>query len=40
MTARTLLVGSGKVATRLGESLVDAGQEVVAIRRSAAGIRP
>lgn len=41
MTARrTLLVGSGKVATRLGESLVDAGQEVVAIRRSAGGIRP
>lgn len=41
MTARrTLLVGSGKVGTRLGESLVAAGGEVVAIRRSAAGIRP
>ncbi|SDQ28920.1 sugar nucleotide-binding protein [Microbacterium sp. cf332] len=41
MTARrTLLVGSGKVGTRLGASLVDAGEEVVAIRRSADGIRP
>ena len=41
MTARrTLLVGSGKVGTRLGGSLVAAGGEVVAIRRSAAGIRP
>ncbi len=31
--ARTLLVGCGRTATRLGESLVAAGGEVVALRR-------
>ncbi|MDD7928841.1 sugar nucleotide-binding protein [Microbacterium sp. NM3R9] len=41
MTARRiLLVGSGKVGSSLGERLVAAGDEVVAIRRSAGGIRP
>ncbi|MEH3089897.1 MAG: sugar nucleotide-binding protein [Microbacterium arborescens] len=36
---RTLLVGSGKVGTSLGDRLVATGGEVVAIRRRADGIR-
>lgn len=34
----TLLVGSGRVATRLGHRLVARGEEVVAVRRRADGI--
>ncbi len=39
-TRRTLLVGAGKVGTSLGERLVAAGDQVVAIRRRADGIPP
>ncbi len=36
---RILLIGSGKVGSRLGERLVAGGHEVTAVRRTAAGIR-
>ena len=35
---RTLLVGCGKLGTRLGERLVDAGGEVFALRRNVAAL--
>lgn len=35
---RTLLVGCGRIGTRLGEGLVAAGGEVTAIRRDTAGL--
>jgi len=35
---RTLLVGCGKVGTRLGSGLVDAGGEVVALRRDVSAL--